>query len=426
MALVRSVEVKKTASLMISGNSKRLWAFTGGTLLLGCLFCFPIAVWVDYIRDEKNRTLYSYLAWIPLVSVYLAWLLRGELSLANLTRRRWAVIPAAVALVVVGCYWMTASRAWEVEDYLFVMVLSFEFALAALIQALFGWANLRRVVYPVAILMFSAPFPSFLISPPPRQEHTPGPVIGFLQNASAEAAYYLIKASGTELQREHNYFKLAPSGNPAHITVNSDGGMTGLNPSATALLRGDALEQPGGKLNDVLRFTNERGVSEDLVHRMAGCPAGATTNFSGMIAPRGLPFHVAGTASRGTAGSDQSAFEIKFVHSVDMNVAPECSGIHSTVVLFITSLVAGHIFLRGLVARGLLTLIVIPLAILRNGLRIFVLGLLSTHWMPDTLDANSFVHHRAGYGFFALSLIPFFALLLFLRSRDPEHKQELK
>jgi exosortase len=47
-----------------------------------------------------------------------------------------------------------------------------------------------------------------------------------------------------------------------------------------------------------------------------------------------------------------------------LEVAPECSGIHSTLVLFITSLLAGQLFLRRPWSRAVLAISVIPLCIL--------------------------------------------------------------
>ncbi|HEX6563415.1 MAG TPA: exosortase/archaeosortase family protein [Chthoniobacterales bacterium] len=99
-----------------------------------------------------------------------------------------------------------------------------------------------------------------------------------------------------------------------------------------------------------------------------------------------------------------------------LEVAPECSGIHSSVVLFITSLVAGQLFLRGFWNRVLLTLCVIPLAILRNGLRIFVIGQLCVRVSPDMI--NSYVHRHGGPIFFAFALIAFFLVLLRLRKLE--------
>jgi exosortase C (VPDSG-CTERM-specific) len=99
-----------------------------------------------------------------------------------------------------------------------------------------------------------------------------------------------------------------------------------------------------------------------------------------------------------------------------MRVAPECSGIHSTLVLLITSFLAGYLFLRQYWTRAVLVLIVVPLAILRNGFRVFTLGWLGEHLFPTILDSP--FHHHGGPIFFALSLIPFFLLLVFLRKRE--------
>ena len=99
--------------------------------------------------------------------------------------------------------------------------------------------------------------------------------------------------------------------------------------------------------------------------------------------------------------------------NITMQVAPECSGIHSSVVLLITSLVAGKFFLPKAWQRTVLCLAVIPLAMLRNGFRIFVLGELCTHFGPQMIDSQ--VHRHGGPLFFMLSLVPFLLLLYVLR-----------
>jgi exosortase C (VPDSG-CTERM-specific) len=99
-----------------------------------------------------------------------------------------------------------------------------------------------------------------------------------------------------------------------------------------------------------------------------------------------------------------------------LRVAPECSGIHSTMVLVMTSFLAGYLFLRHSWTRTVLVLAMIPLAILRNGFRVFVIGWLCVHISPDMIDSP--IHRKGGPIFFALSLIPFFLLLVFLRKRD--------
>jgi exosortase/archaeosortase family protein len=95
-------------------------------------------------------------------------------------------------------------------------------------------------------------------------------------------------------------------------------------------------------------------------------------------------------------------------------VAQECSGIHSSWALFLTSLVASQLFLKSPWRRTLLVAFVIPLGILRNGFRILVIGLLCVHLGPNMI--HSIVHRQGGPAFFALSLFPLYLLLWWLRS----------
>lgn len=120
-------------------------------------------------------------------------------------------------------------------------------------------------------------------------------------------------------------------------------------------------------------------------------------------------FWVTGT----TFSSQKLMFQLP---GISFQVAPECSGIHSSLVLLITSLVAGYFFLRSPARRTVLALAVIPLALLRNGLRIFTIGQLCIHVGPEMID-SPFHHHWAGPLFFGLSLIPFVLLLYVLQER---------
>jgi exosortase C (VPDSG-CTERM-specific) len=110
-----------------------------------------------------------------------------------------------------------------------------------------------------------------------------------------------------------------------------------------------------------------------------------------------------------------------YLSGFSLRVAPECSGIHSTLVLLITSVLAAHLFLRRFWTRAALVLAVIPLAILRNGFRVFVIGELCVHKGPEMI--HSPIHTQGGPIFFALSLIPFFLWLVFLRKQDANSGQ---
>ena len=102
--------------------------------------------------------------------------------------------------------------------------------------------------------------------------------------------------------------------------------------------------------------------------------------------------------------------------TIVLEVARECSGIRSTWVLFITSVVASRMFLKSPWRRIVLVAFIIPLGIIRNGFRILVIGLLCVHVGPHMID--SVIHHRGGPIFFVLSLVPLFMLLAWLRRHD--------
>jgi exosortase C (VPDSG-CTERM-specific) len=98
---------------------------------------------------------------------------------------------------------------------------------------------------------------------------------------------------------------------------------------------------------------------------------------------------------------------------ITLGIAPQCSGIRSTLVLFLTSLVAGQMFLRKAWTRWILAFFVIPLGIARNAFRILVLAFLCVRIDPSYI--HSPLHHHGGPLFFVLSLIPLGLVLLLLR-----------
>jgi exosortase C (VPDSG-CTERM-specific) len=101
---------------------------------------------------------------------------------------------------------------------------------------------------------------------------------------------------------------------------------------------------------------------------------------------------------------------------IRLQVAPECSGIHSSLVLFITSLVAGRLFLKRFINRAFLALVVIPLGVLRNAFRILTIGELCVHVGPEMIDSP--IHRRGGPLFFAISLIPLLLLIWYGRRSE--------
>jgi exosortase/archaeosortase family protein len=66
--------------------------------------------------------------------------------------------------------------------------------------------------------------------------------------------------------------------------------------------------------------------------------------------------------------------------------------------------------------KTILASFVIVLGIARNAFRIFTLAQVCIHISPKMIDSP--LHHRGGPIFFALSLIPLFLLLWYLRKRE--------
>ena len=100
--------------------------------------------------------------------------------------------------------------------------------------------------------------------------------------------------------------------------------------------------------------------------------------------------------------------------NITIEVAQECSGIRSSYVLVLTSLVAGNLFLTRNWSRILLVLFVIPLGIIRNGFRVWFIATLCMNLGPKMI--HSVIHRRGGPVFFVISLVPLLFLVWWFRS----------
>jgi len=103
--------------------------------------------------------------------------------------------------------------------------------------------------------------------------------------------------------------------------------------------------------------------------------------------------------------------------TVTIEVAKECSGIRSSLVLLITSLLAGHLYLRSLWTKTLLSVAILPLAIVKNGIRIVTLTLLSIYVDPRFLTGH--LHQKGGIVFFLFALV-ILAQVLWLLQRSEQ------
>jgi exosortase len=111
------------------------------------------------------------------------------------------------------------------------------------------------------------------------------------------------------------------------------------------------------------------------------------------------------------------------VPGVTIEVAKECSGIRSSMALLITCLIAAHLFLRTPWKRVLFVLLALPLALIKNGIRIVTLTLLSVYVDPSFLTGN--LHHKGGFVFFLLALAILAPVLLLLEKSERVHGPSL-
>jgi exosortase len=87
-----------------------------------------------------------------------------------------------------------------------------------------------------------------------------------------------------------------------------------------------------------------------------------------------------------------------------IEVAEQCSGIRSSLALFITSVVAGKVFLESGWTRLALTLSVFPITMFKNALRIVMLSLLGA-FVDIRFITASWLHSSGGIPFFVLALL---------------------
>ena len=98
---------------------------------------------------------------------------------------------------------------------------------------------------------------------------------------------------------------------------------------------------------------------------------------------------------------------------ISIEVAEQCSGIRSTIALFITGIIAARMFFKKWWKRLLLIMCVFPLTVFKNGLRIVTLSLLAQYYDRDIL--SSLLHVQGGILFFSFAVFCLVGIILLLR-----------
>ena len=106
------------------------------------------------------------------------------------------------------------------------------------------------------------------------------------------------------------------------------------------------------------------------------------------------------------------------VPGLTLEVAKECSSIRSSLMLLVTTMVLAHVLLRSVWGKSFVILAAFPLALAKNGLRIFSLSMLATYVDPSYLRGR--LHHNGGVVFLLLSLAGVLFLIWLVRWAERE------
>jgi exosortase len=136
--------------------------------------------------------------------------------------------------------------------------------------------------------------------------------------------------------------------------------------------------------------------------------AGSADTVAALLTATGTPYH-----------RDGFVFSLP---AVVIEIADECSGIRSSIALLLTSLLSGYMFLERAWTRTVLLLVVLPITVLKNGVRIVSLCLLTLHVDPTYLEGR--LHHEGGVVFFLPSLLLLMMSLALLRRAERSSRND--
>ena len=103
--------------------------------------------------------------------------------------------------------------------------------------------------------------------------------------------------------------------------------------------------------------------------------------------------------------------------TVSIEIAKQCSGIRSSLGLFITGVLASHLFLRSNLNKGILIAAIYPITVFKNAVRIVTLTLLAIH-VDEGFLTGGFLHKSGGFLFYLPALGIMGAILMGLRRRE--------
>jgi exosortase len=176
--------------------ARRSAYFAAYSLALGALMASPIRQLIGFVSDWENTNA-SHVLLIPGISVALIFFDR-----ANIFRRlRFDIIPGIAVMLVGAAIYLSAGQwgtgldpgdriAWTTAAIVTLWLGGF--------LLVFGRAAFRAGLFPLLFLFFCSPIPTPILNA----------AISVLQRGSAEAAYVLLRLSGTPIYREGFQFAM--------------------------------------------------------------------------------------------------------------------------------------------------------------------------------------------------------------------------
>jgi len=113
--------------------------------------------------------------------------------------------------------------------------------------------------------------------------------------------------------------------------------------------------------------------------------------------------------------------DVFYLPNLTIEIAPQCSGIRSSMALLVTTLLAVHLLMQRWWKKALVVVSIVPLVLVKNGLRIVTISLLGVYVDPRFL--SGWLHHSGGIVFFSLTLAIIAVLIRLLEPNSARSRQ---
>jgi exosortase len=145
-------------------------------------------------------------------------------------------------------------------------------------------------------------------------------------------------------------------------------------------------------------------IPDSLVQQIvAALQRGSAEVVSLIFRISGTPFHRAGLTF--------------ILPKIGIEIASQCSGIRSSMALFISALMAAHLVLSKTSRQFIFVLAAVPMAMIKNAIRIATLSLLAIH-VDTRFIWGSDLHRKGGIVFFLTTLLLMAPILWLLRRSE--------